>query len=939
MRKVLFLLAFFFAAVCPTVGATEGPVGKGIDSRNIRVEQLDHPLKLSGKWLFTREDNPGNKAVDLDVSKWVMINAPGPWKHAYPDKDIFTVGWYRGVFDFNPALVGQEVVLLVDAYMGRLAVFVDGAEVYERPENINVERYFSIQPVPVRFKVTQPRQVVAIRVETPLMTGVYELPFELHRYNQHDTTLAFHQFRGGESRMIVAYIVLFFGLFFLLVYSKTRYSLYLVAALYSLSAFPFYAAPGDIFLKVFAPETMLYLHYTGMFSTFLAFLFSQYYFKFTMRLNWIFGTIFGLIGLRIGAMAWVPNVELFQHLRGIYFLMVLMSGLAATYLLVRAVLNGKTHSRILLTGTVLFLVSGINDLLLALGHIQSFGMMFIGNAIFTASILYVACLTFANTFQENRQLVKELKQINDRLEDLVAERTQQLRQKTNDISTMLQNMPQGIMTIMAGGTIHPEYSAYLETIFETDDIAGRDIMDLVFSDTDLGPDILAQVAAVPGVCIGEDRMNFEFNTHVMVKEFQKHMPDGRLKALELTWSPICDEHDTIEKLMLCVRDTTLLKRLEAEATQQKRELEIIGQVLSVSQEKFHEFIASSTRFVQENAAVIRKTFEKHPEIISTLFRNMHTIKGNARTYGLLHLTNKVHEAEQAYDDLRKNPEALWNQDFLLQQLDETHSLIAEYEKINDSKLGRKGPGRRGAVEKFLMVEKESIQRSLDLIEQTDPNDIEALRRTLGQMAKTLNLIGTEKISDILGGVIESMPSLASELGKAPPVISIEDQGIVVRNQVNGLLKNMATHLFRNSIDHGIESPEERQAKGKSPEGHIHLACSIEGGRFWMRMHDDGKGLGIQRIREIGLAKGLIGKDATPAPEAVAELIFISGFSTAEQVTEVSGRGVGMDAIKGFLEREDGTIQIHFLDDNIQAEYRPFEIVISLPEKFAVQADS
>lgn len=939
MRKALLLLAFVCAALCqPLVGA-ETTVRSGFDSRQIRVERLDHPIKLSGKWLFTREDNPGNKAMELDTTKWVMINAPGPWKHAYPDHKNFTVGWYRGMFEFNPALVGQEAVLLVDAYMGRIAVYLDGTEIYERPENINVERYYSIQPAPVRFKITQPRQVIAIRVETPLMTGIYELPFELHRYNQHDTTLAFHQFRGGESRMIVAYIVLFFGLFFLLVYSKTRYSLYLVAALYSLAAFPFYAAPGDIFLKVFAPETMLYLHYTGMFSAFLAYLFSQYYFKFTPKINWIFGTIFGLIGLRIGAMAWAPNVDLFQHLRSVYFLMVLISGIAATYMLVRAALNGKTHSRILLTGTVLFLASGINDLLLALGHIQSFGMMFAGNAIFTGSILYVACLTFANTFQENRQLVKELKQINDRLEDLVAERTQQLRQKTNDISTMLQNMPQGILTIMAGGTIHPEYSAYLETIFETDDIAGRDMMDLVFSDTDLGPDVLAQVAAVPGVCIGEDRMNFEFNTHVMVKEFQKHMPDGRLKALELTWSPICDEQDTIEKLMLCVRDTTLLKRLEAEATQQKRELEIIGQVLSVSQEKFHEFIASSNRFVQENAAVIRKTFEKHPEIISTLFRNMHTIKGNARTYGLLHLTNKVHEAEQAYDDLRKNPEALWNQDFLLQQLDETHSLIAEYEKINDSKLGRKGPGRRGGVEKFLMVEKDSIQRSLDLIEQTDPNDIEALRHTLAQTAKALNLIGTEKIADILGGVIESMPSLASELGKAAPVITLEDHGIVVRNQVSGLLKNMATHLFRNSIDHGIESAEARQAQGKSPEGHIHLACSLEGGRFWLKMRDDGKGLAIERIRQIGLAKGLLGKDETPTPEAIAELIFISGFSTAEQVTEVSGRGVGMDAIKGFLEREAGAIQIQFLDDNVQAEFRPFQIVISLPDKFAVQADS
>ena len=67
-----------------------------------------------------------------------------------------------------------------------------------------------------------------------------------------------------------------------------------------------------------------------------------------------------------------------------------------------------------------------------------------------------------------------------------------LRQKTNDIETMLQNMPQGILTIAEGNVVHPEYSAYLETIFETGDIAGRNVIDLVFADTSLGADALAQ---------------------------------------------------------------------------------------------------------------------------------------------------------------------------------------------------------------------------------------------------------------------------------------------------------------------------------------------------------------------------------------------------------------------------------------------------------------
>lgn len=937
MKRALLLLAAVFLFLAPASGA---PRRGGIDSRDIQVRTLDHPFKLSGQWLFTRVDDPNNKATVLDTSSWRMVRAPGPWKHAYPDGKDFEVGWYRGVLNFNPALVGQEVVILVDTYMGRMDVYLNGQEVYKRPENINIERYYSIQPALVRFKITQPREVLAIRVQTPLMTGIYELPFEMHRYDPHDWTLAWHQFRGGEARMIVAYVVLFFGLFFLLVYSKTRYSLYLVAALCSLVAFPFYAAPGDAMLRVFSPETMLYLHYMGLYSSFFAFLFSQYYYKFYPKLNWAFGSIFGLVGLGIGLMAVSPNLELFQHLREGYFLMILLCGLGATYNLIRAVLNGRTHARILLAGTALFLASGINDLLLALGKIDSFGMMFTGHAIFTGCVLYVSSATFANTFQENRQLVKELKQINDRLEELVAERTQQLRQKTNDISTMLQNMPQGILTLVDNGKVHPEYSAYLETIFETKDIAGRDMMDLVFSNTDLGPDTLAQVAAVPGVCLGEDRMNFEFNSHVMVKEFQKRMTDGRVKTIELLWSPICDEQDVIEKLMLCVRDTTEVKRLEAEASQQKRELEIIGQILSVSQEKFFEFIDASTKFMEENADVIRKTLAKHPEVIARLFRNMHTIKGNARTYGLLHLTNKVHETEQEYDDLRKNPEAEWNQELLLKHLEETSSLISEYARINDIKLGRKGPGRRGTVEKYLLVERSQIQQALDLLAKVDRGDEEAVRSTLQKVGRALNLIGTESPQDILGGILDSLPSLAKELGKRPPVITIEDHGIVFRSHISPLLKNLYMHLFRNALDHGLEAPESRMAQGKSPEGHIRLDISQSaGGPIVMRMQDDGRGLALARIRRVAEEKHLLQPGEPRAPQEIAGLIFVSGLSTAERISEISGRGVGLDAVKGFLEREGGTIEIRFLDDRDDADFRPFETIITLPDKFGARTEA
>jgi C4-dicarboxylate-specific signal transduction histidine kinase len=105
------------------------------------------------------------------------------------------------------------------------------------------------------------------------------------------------------------------------------------------------------------------------------------------------------------------------------------------------------------------------------------------------AILVRASLTLAHSFDSMRNAIRKMLAVieeqNRTLEEKILQRTAELRQKTNDIQTMLQNMPQGILTVVEGAVIHPEYSAYLEQIFETKDIAGQKLMDLVFSNTNL----------------------------------------------------------------------------------------------------------------------------------------------------------------------------------------------------------------------------------------------------------------------------------------------------------------------------------------------------------------------------------------------------------------------------------------------------------------------
>ena len=529
---------------------------------------------------------------------------------------------------------------------------------------------------------------------------------------------------------------------------------------------------------------------------------------------------------------------------------------------------------------------------------------------------------------------------NDMIEK-IEQSSLQLKQKTADIQAMLQNMQQGILTVVEGGVVHGEYSAYLEAIFETEDIAGREVMSLVFDDSNVDADTRAQIEAAVQACILEDAVNFAFNEHLLVNEIVKTMPDGRVKTLDLSWSAITDEDDTVMRLMLCVRDVTELRRLTAESTEQKRQLEMIGEILAVSQDKFHQFVESAKGFIHENERIIGQHEHADESALAELLRNMHTIKGNARTYGLRHLTSIVHEAEQRYDELRRlgSGEA-WDKEASIAELARVKQAVEHYATINEVNLGRKGPhgtAHRAQGGRYMVVDRSHIDESLRLVESVDEHDLAALAAMRGAVRRTLRLLDTESFAEALSGPIESLPSLAAELGKHAPEVTIDDNGYRLRRHASSALRDVLTHLLRNSVDHGIEAADERVRDGKPEAGAIEIEVGVDAGALQITLSDDGRGLGLARIRAVATERGWIEPNETLSDEAIARFIFRPGFSTAKAVTEVSGRGVGMDAVKEMLEREHGRIELRFTDERTGADFRRFQTIVSLPETWAVDS--
>ncbi len=188
-------------------------------------------------------------------------------------------------------------------------------------------------------------------------------------------------------------------------------------------------------------------------------------------------------------------------------------------------------------------------------------------------------------------------------------------------------------------------------------------------------------------------------------------------------------------------------------------------------------------------------------------------------------------------------------------------------------------------------------------------------------AQRLNLITSELQEGVMltrmqpiGVVWNKLPrvvrDLAVEMGKKIE-IKMEGSSTELDKTIIEAINDPLTHIVRNACDHGIESPEVRVAKGKSPHGTILLRAFHEGGHVNIEVSDDGAGIDPERIKSKAVQKGLIRPEQAALLQdwEALRLIFLPGFSTAEKVTSISGRGVGMDVVKTNIEKISGTVDL------------------------------
>jgi len=167
-------------------------------------------------------------------------------------------------------------------------------------------------------------------------------------------------------------------------------------------------------------------------------------------------------------------------------------------------------------------------------------------------------------------------------------------------------------------------------------------------------------------------------------------------------------------------------------------------------------------------------------------------------------------------------------------------------------------------------------------------------------------------------------------------VTLKGEDTELDKQVIDVLTEPLVHMMRNAVDHGLESPEEREAQGKERIGNITLEARHEAGNIVIEVRDDGRGLSEKRIYEKGLQRGLISKDKEYSREEIINLIFHPGFSTADKITDISGRGVGMDVVKKKIESLRGVISVETKEGQGTAFYIRLPLTMAIIDGMLVQ---
>lgn len=471
--------------------------------------------------------------------------------------------------------------------------------------------------------------------------------------------------------------------------------------------------------------------------------------------------------------------------------------------------------------------------------------------------------------EKKEDVIKALEEAQRKLEDysrnlekMVAERTAQLSAINAQMKALLDSLGQGFLIFDREGKCLEIASKACEHIFETDP-RGKSIHEVLRQSDNEAKSFRRWMETAFA-----EMLPFEDLAPLAPPRYAH----GGDRSIDLGYFPLRGDDGAIEGLVLVGTDVTDLvraqKQAELERAQSKMVLELVRnrrQVLGFIREA-EALIAEIHRQLQGSAPAYDATF-----------RAFHTLKGGAASFSVQELVDRIHEGEEILGRWHEDP-APANLESLHRQTGLIEESFAQFLEQTEAVLGTRA--QDGGATREVRVD--------------ELNRFYAGLRTPAMRARFYEDFLAEKAALVFAHFNDTVQAAASQLGKVVLPLAIDTPDFAFWPEPYQRLIASLVHAFRNAVDHGIETPDVRERRGKNPAGRIALALERRDDRLLLRIQDDGNGIDPERIRARLAKKGV---DVGHEPDTqVIQHVFDSEFSTRDQVTALSGRGVGMDAI-------------------------------------------
>ncbi|HYX34438.1 MAG TPA: ATP-binding protein [Oligoflexus sp.] len=489
------------------------------------------------------------------------------------------------------------------------------------------------------------------------------------------------------------------------------------------------------------------------------------------------------------------------------------------------------------------------------------------------------------------------------IEDIVAA-------KTAKIQSIMENIKQGIFTINRNLSIDPEHSAFLEQVLQVSRI-DSDPVALLYQGTAGKQDEMDKIRSAILVVLGEPKVAFDLNQDAFPTEITRQLSPGETQILECEWSPILDTQGLIDRILVCIRDVTETRKLLMQTARQTENSQILSELLGIEPRLFHRFIEQATELVLHGQSYRRLIHAGRAPSLNEFLIPAHTLKGLARSLNLGMMTELIHRIEGELTGTEFPPSFVAFQ-----------NLVDRYRQMSESlHSSHHGQSLQKQIEMSTVLQ--NFRRLPPPVAPVEYAAWEAVKISL----EALCLVSVD-------GFIEEAQAgarrLARDLHKPEPIFDVQREHLLLTPEQDITLRNVFLHLIRNAMDHGIEDPELRRSLGKNPVGHLTLKIKEDRDLIRIEFSDDGRGLLVDRLIESARAQGALASDAQPTQAEIADLMFLPGLSTAATMSDISGRGIGMFAVRKMMDDIGGSIAIVLARPAREA--LPFSFSIQLPKQ-------